>query len=638
MLICTHSHGTGSCHANNRDIARFCRKCGGSLRYHSIRLHDKGTAIKRYTILRSIGYGGYGAVYQAEDTKGNNGMVAIKETFNSQSIRGFRSEFEVLQTHTHDNLPRYLEMFEYEGCGYLVMEFIPGQNLQHVLQKNGGPVLERLVLFYADQLCDVLSYLHNQDPPIFHRDIKPANIRLTPEGLIKLVDFGLFKQGTQKTRSTIRGLGTTIYEPFEQFGRGNTDHRSDIYSLGATLYHLLTGTQPLSVPDRISETDDPLIPPIEINPRISEHVSQAILKAMSVFQNNRHPDIAAFRRALSGQLGYQNHHLDYIATPQGLTDAECALVKDSSLLRHIESLNALDVITSQMALAQSPPQVISYPKILREWYKEIEYLAEEFGRTEGYWCFVRPGEYLIGGWEKGDPRERIDLPSFWIGRYPITVAQFAQFVDAGGYGEQAERWWTPNGWSWKKIKSRTRPGQWENPTFNDPDQPVVGVSWYEAVAFAAWLTEQMEDVLPSGYVLRLPTEAEWEVAHSYDKNRERCYYPWGKEYPSPERAVYEQGELGHTVRVGTCPAGAAACGAQDMSGNVWEWTSSNAHDYPQQTTILRQDVTPAEWNVPVRGGSWWDYRTFMRCGTRDKYRPDFPAHIFGFRLVVGEEP
>ncbi len=631
MLICTHPNGITSCGTVNRDIAHFCRKCGGALRYHSKRLHNTGALIKRYRIIGAIGYGGYGAVYKAEDSKGDKGTVALKETIDVQSISGFESEFHVLQNHMHDNLPHYHEMFVFEGYGYLVMEYIPGQNLQHILQKQHGPVREKLVLFYADQLCDVLSYLHNQDPPIFHRDIKPANIRLTPEGLIKLVDFGLFKQGTQKTRSTIRGLGTPIYEPFEQFGRGNTDQRSDIYSLGATLYHLLTGKQPLSVPDRISETDDPLPSPKQVNPDISEPVSNAIVKAMNIFQHKRQPDIAAFRRELFGQISYPQ---DYEQEPSPFTEAERQLIKDHSLLEHIESIYTLDYITSHVNAMQSPPREVFTPKAYREWRREIEYLSEEFGKAKGYWCYVPPGEYLIGGWEKGDQRELISLPLFWIGRFLVTVAQFAAFLDAGGYGEQAQHWWTPNGWSWKKIKSRSRPGQWDNPTFNDAEQPVVGVSWYEAVAFAAWLSELLAEHMPKGYVIRLPTEAEWEVAQSYNHERQRCYYPWGEEYPSSERAIYEQGELGHTVRVGTCPAGAAACGAQDMSGNVWEWTSSNAHDYPQKAHLLRRDVTPAEWNVPVRGGSWWDYRTFMRCGTRDKYRPDFPAHIFGFRLVV----
>ncbi|HMA33611.1 MAG TPA: serine/threonine-protein kinase, partial [Chloroflexia bacterium] len=194
-----------------------------------------------YRIEGVLGQGGYGAVYTALawPTAAARGAVtagqavALKQHFDPAGVTQQRREFAVLNGLGHANLPHYYETFEAGDHGYLVMELVPGQNLEAVLGRHPGGLGESQVLSYALQLCDVLSYLHAQQPPILHRDIKPANIRLTPEGLIKLVDFGLLKQGLGQTGSALRGLGTPEYAPLEQYGRGgSTDPRSDLYSLG----------------------------------------------------------------------------------------------------------------------------------------------------------------------------------------------------------------------------------------------------------------------------------------------------------------------------------------------------------------------------------------------------------------------
>jgi serine/threonine protein kinase len=268
-----------------------------SLRYAMVLL-NAGTIVGAYRVVNVIGYGGFGAVYEAEDTRTGR-AVALKETFDPSSTRSFQSEFAVLHQLNHDHLPHYYEMFEHQGNGYLVMELIPGQSLLDVLlRRQGQPLAEAQVMGYAIQICDALIYLHKQNPVLIHRDIKPANVRLTPEGLIKLVDFGLLKQGTDKTGRSRMGL-TPAYAPLEQWGDTglHTTPQSDIYSLGATLYHLLTGQSPHTVADRIA-MDDPLLTPCEINPRVSPHVSDAIMKALAVQPKNRFPDAVTFKQAL----------------------------------------------------------------------------------------------------------------------------------------------------------------------------------------------------------------------------------------------------------------------------------------------------------------------------------------------------
>jgi serine/threonine-protein kinase len=227
MLICLDLRTGTGCNAENPDGARVCQTCGRPLRF-ALQLHNAGDQISIYRIASVIGHGGFGAVYEARVVPRPDVRVAIKETFDQASIHAFKDEFSVLHELRHPNLPRYFDMFEHEGNGYLVMEFVPGQSLDEVLARRQIPLPESQVLGYAVQICDVLTYLHDQNPSIIHRDLKPANVRITPDGLIKLVDFGLLKQGQEVTRSSRRGL-TPAYAPPEQWGGGqSTNSRSDL--------------------------------------------------------------------------------------------------------------------------------------------------------------------------------------------------------------------------------------------------------------------------------------------------------------------------------------------------------------------------------------------------------------------------
>lgn len=297
MLICLDQRSGQGCGASHPDGTSVC-PCGRALQF-ALRLLNPGDLVGRYRIRHVVGHGSFGAVYAADDTAAGGPSVALKETFDPASIQSFQGEFAVLRGLQHPNLPQYHELFEANGSGYLVMEYVPGQSLEAILQKRQGPLLESQVLGYAIQLCDVLRYLHQRMPPILHRDIKPANIRLTPEGLIKLVDFGLLKQGVGATRSSRLGL-TPAYAPIEQYGGrgGATDPRTDIYSLGATLYHLVTGQEPLPATDRVAVTPDPLPAPQAVNPQLAAPVADAIRTALALFQKDRFASAVQFKQAL----------------------------------------------------------------------------------------------------------------------------------------------------------------------------------------------------------------------------------------------------------------------------------------------------------------------------------------------------
>jgi serine/threonine-protein kinase len=257
-----------------------------------------------------------GAVYQAEDTRLEGRLCAIKEVQPDyiadestlrQEQEQFRREASVLARLDHPNLPKVSDYFTQDDHEYLVMDFVAGRDLREILNEavaEGRMLDERRVLSWAAQLCDALEYMHSQEPPVLHRDIKPSNIKLTPGGLIKLVDFGLVKlmaSDDSRTITVLQGRGTVAYTPLEQYGgdTGHTDVRSDIYSLGATLYHLLTQHPPLDAKQRFL-SPKALQAPRELNPQISARVERAILAAFAMHPNERPVSVASFREMLMG--------------------------------------------------------------------------------------------------------------------------------------------------------------------------------------------------------------------------------------------------------------------------------------------------------------------------------------------------
>jgi serine/threonine-protein kinase len=269
---------------------------------------------ERYEIVELVGRGGMGATYRAQDLRLKGRYCAVKEAIPNpdatpdelkQSREQFYEEASTLARLDHPNLPKVSDYFSEDDRDYLVMDFVPGDDLKQMLAdalRQGQPLPERQVLSWAEQLCDALEYMHTQDPPVLHRDIKPSNIKITPAGNVKLVDFGLVKvlaPDDQRTITVVQGRGTIQYTPLEQYGgdTGHTDARSDIYSLGATLYHLLTGEPPLDAKQRFLKPTS-LAPPRSLNPEISPQTERTILWCLAMHPDERPADIAGLRAQL----------------------------------------------------------------------------------------------------------------------------------------------------------------------------------------------------------------------------------------------------------------------------------------------------------------------------------------------------
>ncbi len=256
--------------------------------------------------------------------------------------------------------------------------------------------------------------------------------------------------------------------------------------------------------------------------------------------------------------------------------------------------------------------------------------------------YVPAGEFTMGSadsdsqaYDNEKPQHRVMVAGFWIDRTEVTNAQYRKFVDAGGYTNQA--YWTEAGWAWKGQNNATQPNCWGDGNFNQAQQPVVCVSWYEAYAYARWVGG------------RLPTEAEWEKAARGTDGR---IYPWGNTWDGTRvnfcdrNCTYDWKDAGvndgyaTTAPVGSYANGVSPYGALDLAGNVWEWTSSawgknfDKPDfaYPYTPNDGREDQSSTDVRV-LRGGSWYDGARDVRSAIRFSVVPGYRGINIGFRVA-----
>lgn len=307
-----------ACGQQNRPTATYCSICGGSLAVQPVSTiphprHGTGGLLQsivlrqRYKVLDRIAQGGQGAVYKVSDTRLTGKLWALKEMSQSGIVPGerqnvldsFYREAELLANLDHINLPKVVDVFEEQGRHYMVMEFVDGKTFQKILEESSGPISLDRVLDWAEQLCDVLDYLHNQSKPIIYRDLKPQNIMEVAGGHdIKLIDFGIvrfYKVG--KSTDTVT-LGTPGFAPPEQYGTQQTDVRADIYALGATLHCLLTCRDPSTKLFHFPSVRS-------LNKSVPRDVDDAITKAVSSEKKDRFASMEEMGLALLKQRNWQ---------------------------------------------------------------------------------------------------------------------------------------------------------------------------------------------------------------------------------------------------------------------------------------------------------------------------------------------
>jgi formylglycine-generating enzyme required for sulfatase activity len=283
-------------------------------------------------------------------------------------------------------------------------------------------------------------------------------------------------------------------------------------------------------------------------------------------------------------------------------------------------------------------------------------------------CYVPPGPFWMGEGREEHLNEHVDY-GYWMGRYPVTVAQFRAFVDAGGYGKQvywpeAEEvgvWRQGRVQGWSDSEPRDYPVDYGEP-FDLANHPAVGVTWYEALAYCRWLAERLrkDGLLAEGWTVYLPSEAEWEkaarggleipgepritlVGTHHDvvlrpNPDPKRVHAWGDE-ADPNRANYDETGIGATIAAGCFPGGASAYGVEDLSGNVWEWTRSVYKSYPYSPADGRENPKAGiESSRVLRGGAFNSNQRLVRCACRGRHDPSYRNRDFGFRVVVAPVP
>ena len=609
------------------------------------RLHN------RYHIVGLLARGAYGAVYRAWDATDRSDVV-IKEYLDPsiEIQKRFRAEARRLAALSHPRIPRVIDHFALENGQYLVSEYVDGVDLQSLLDQY-GPLPSDLIVPWLQAATVPLAYLHGQKR--LHLNIKPANILLTPEGDIYLVDTGLPGLGV---RPNATGYGSP-----EQQAQLDVGPTADVYSLGATLYALLTGVVPPNPLSRETGLSD-LIPAREVNPDVEPYLSIVAGRAMSLRADTRYDTAEAFGRALERPAGRPAPVVSPLrragAEPGPTTPAAAPPRVATRTRRQVERrtiialsgllalmlavmgffyLSNLDrpetaqgseatatlqsaVIAALTQLAPTPspsPEPTALPTP-----SPVPLITETGSRM----IYVPGGTFDIGDDESEEndekPARMITLDSFYIDETEVTNAAYAQCVDA----EACPR---PD-----RAGATYYQSYYGNPDFDD--YPVINVSWYDADAFCTWRGA------------RLPSEAEWEYAASYDPvERVKFKFPWGDAFDGnrlnfcdvncqrDDRGFEWDDGYRDTAPVASYPDGRSPAGIYDMLGNVTEWVG-DWYDFRAYRDISDTNPRgPVEGEFKsMRGGSWFTPPGNIGNVARDNLDPTASQATVGFRCAM----
>ncbi|MBW1799418.1 MAG: SUMF1/EgtB/PvdO family nonheme iron enzyme [Deltaproteobacteria bacterium] len=513
----------------------------------------------RYEVISILGEGGMGVVYKVTDNLLAQ-IVALKTLLpafvqHEEALTRFINEVKVSLMLNHPNIIRVYDIRRTADIYYMTMQFIEGFSLYDWLETNPNKDIGQ-VLDILKKICAGLEYAHRMGT--FHRDIKPANIMMTKQGGIFLVDFGLAKLADGMGNITrLGGAGTPNYMAPEQKRGGEIDQRSDVFAIGVMTFEMLTGELPK------------LTMASQLNPKLNNKVDDILTRAMASEPTERYGNI-----------------LDFIADLEEALTVKKVPPKDKATVLEADTVLEGDtVLESVEATAIPEPK----PKPKPESVVDMN--------------MVSAGQFWMGSSlnesknETEKPRHRVYVATFYIDKYLVTNKAYRHFLKETGHPE---------------------PPYLADPQFNHPMQPVVGVSWHDAKAYAEWANK------------RLPTEAEWEKAA---KSEENLLYPWGNEFL--EGVANVDYVLNKTSQVDRFPSGASPCGSLDMIGNVWEWCLDWFDEKYYAMSPSEDPRGPENGTRKVIRGGAWDTISF---NTRNAFRffadPETKNANIGFRCVV----
>jgi len=578
----------------------------------------------RFELFEQVGSGGFATVWRAYDRQEEE-LVAVKvlhgQHASSKSRRDrFRRGARKMKALQHDHIVRVVEPWvEENGYCFYAMEWMAGGDMRQTVLAGRLPV--ELVIPAILAVGRALQFAHEQQ--IVHRDVKPSNILLDADGRAKLTDFDLV-QAHDTTGGTRTGaMGTFIYAaPEAMLDAKRVKPAVDVYGLAMSCIFGLYG-EPLP-PDVFRDVAS-FVEELPCSAKVKAVLAHGAAWVPSERPESAHAFVEALENAWRGQ------ERPAAGSKSNETAPASAVKKPKREQPEAASLDAAAMVEAFEAEGRNWP----VEKRL-DWLERLGELGDPRldPMRKDRWVYIEPGEFTMGdnrsqfSDEKPEHKVRIKH-GYWLGRFPVTNDEFTQFIEAGGYREKA--YWGKVGWDWRNEKEITEPSYWDDPQWNRPNQPVVGVSWHEAMAYCRWLEATLKakrpEWAPQDFKIELPAEGQWEYAA---RGRESKIYPWRQdEKPNADLANSER-NIGRTTPVGAYPRGTTPEGLLDMAGNVWEWQRDEwqenykkcqGNDSCQHSDTSALNEASSASLRPLRGGAW----IFVADSLRGSFRIGWDA-------------
>ena len=548
-----------------------------------------------------LGKGGMGKVYLAEDLELGR-RIALKllpeEYTADPKLRArLKHEAQAAAAINHPHVVTIYDFGQHEGNFYIAMEYVDGQSLKDLMEED----LELAkVIDIAIQIGEGLNEAHQAG--VVHRDLKPANILINKKDQVKIADFGVARL-KDATKLTAEGhwLGTIAYTSPEQVKGHDVDQRADIFSFGIVLYELITRqlpfkgeTQAAVINAILNKEPEPLA---RYKNGISPGLQSIIDKALNKDPATRYQHIADLLADLKRE---KKQALETITLPIYKSGVTGIVKRTQSFIKvHRRSLRIVGIVALLLTILSVFADLIQVWEFVCSAPKQVSTTTPDQQAAPAQPAIA---EKLPANKETGSPkrsqivreyvliqRSESEGGDFYIGKYEVSNQEYMEF--------------------WVEMKHR-RPSFADNPNFNQPTQPVVGVSWYDAVAYCAWLSKK------TGIGHALPTEEDWKLAAYGAEQRQ---FPWGEGSASKMRANFDNNAVG-PVAVDSYPTGATLEGVFNLGGNVWEWCDAWS-DYTQADRV-------------ILGGAWNAGPDDMRLAFRNWERPEEnQRNDLGFRMV-----